>query len=150
MVVWIPADHFQPGRPEPTSWWRSQPLLRGGGLVIKNALGLLMGGLGIVMALPLVPGPGSSSSCSASACSTFRQAESRAQVAWDPQRVRFLNEVRGRSAGRPWSWNLRTARAGRATFDGIRIAELLVSRVDCAHHGETQEGKCSGDCSYGQ
>jgi len=109
-----------------------------------------MGGLGIVMALPLVPGRGSSSSCSASACSTSRQAESRAQVAWDPSVVRFLNEVRGRFGRRPWSWNLRTARAGRATFDGIRIAELLVSRVDCAHHGETQEGNAQGIVSYGQ
>ena len=58
MVVFIPADHFVSGRPEPSSWWRKQPVLRGGGLAIKNVLGGILVLLGGIMALPLVPGPG--------------------------------------------------------------------------------------------
>jgi hypothetical protein len=57
-VVWIPSDHFQPDRPQRTSWWRSQPVLYGTVLVLKNAVGLVFFALGAVMALPLVPGPG--------------------------------------------------------------------------------------------
>ncbi len=102
MVVWIPADHFQPGRPEPTSWWRSQPVLRGGGLVIKNALGLLMGGLGIVMALPLVPGPGFVFILLGLSLLDFpgkRNLERR--LLGVPSVVRFLNEIRGRFGRAP-------------------------------------------------
>ena len=58
MVVWIPADHFKSDRPQPTSWWRSQPVLYGSVVVLKNAAGLVFLALGVVMALPLVPGPG--------------------------------------------------------------------------------------------
>jgi hypothetical protein len=58
MVVFIPADHFVAGRPEPSSWWRKQPILREGGLALKNLLGGIFVLLGAIMALPLVPGPG--------------------------------------------------------------------------------------------
>jgi hypothetical protein len=58
MVVWIPPDHFKSDRPQPASWWRSQPVLYGSVLVFKNAAGLVFLALGAVMALPLVPGPG--------------------------------------------------------------------------------------------
>jgi hypothetical protein len=58
MVVWIPPDHFKSDRPQPTSWWRSQPVLYGSVVVLKNAAGFVFLALGAVMALPLVPGPG--------------------------------------------------------------------------------------------
>jgi len=58
MVVWIPSDHFRSDRPQPASWWRSQPVLYGSVLVLKNAAGFVFFALGAVMALPLVPGPG--------------------------------------------------------------------------------------------
>jgi hypothetical protein len=58
MVVWIPPDHFQPGRVETPAWWRRHPLLRGAGLLVKNTVGVLFVIAGGVMALPLVPGPG--------------------------------------------------------------------------------------------
>jgi len=58
MVVWIPPDHFQPGRAQPPAWWRRHPLLRGVGLLVKNSIGVLFVIAGGVMALPLVPGPG--------------------------------------------------------------------------------------------
>jgi hypothetical protein len=102
MVIWIPADHFLPGRPEPTSWWRSRPVLRGGGFVIKNALGLLLGGLGIVMALPLVPGPGFVFILLGLSLLDFpgkRNLERR--LLGVPSVVRFLNEVRGRFGRAP-------------------------------------------------
>jgi len=102
MVVWIPADHFQPGRPEPASWWRRQPVLRGGGLLIKNALGLLVGGLGIVMALPLVPGPGFVFILLGISLLDFpgkRNLERR--LLGVPSVIRFLNEVRGRFGRAP-------------------------------------------------
>jgi hypothetical protein len=91
MVIWIPADHFLPGRPEPTSWWRSHPVLRGGGLVIKN-----------VMALPLVPGPGFVFILLGLSLLDFpgkRNLERR--LLGVPSVVRFLNEVRGRFGRAP-------------------------------------------------
>ncbi len=57
LIVWLPADHFSRA-PEPTSWWRRHPVVRIAGLVFKNLLGVLVLPLGIVMSLPLVPGPG--------------------------------------------------------------------------------------------
>jgi hypothetical protein len=58
MVVWIPPDHFQPVRAGPPAWWRRHALLLGAGLLVKNGLGLVFVVAGVVMALPLVPGPG--------------------------------------------------------------------------------------------
>lgn len=58
MVVFIPADHFMPGRTSSPAWWRRHPLLLGAGLVVKNSVGILLVVAGAVMALPLVPGPG--------------------------------------------------------------------------------------------
>jgi hypothetical protein len=57
VVVWLPADHFS-RLPDPTSGWRRHRVLRWTVLVLKNLLGILVLPFGIVMALPLVPGPG--------------------------------------------------------------------------------------------
>ena len=101
MVVWIPADHFKSGRPEPASWWRSQPLLRGSGMLLKNAVGAVFVVLGFVMALPLVPGPGLVFMLLGLSLLDFpgkRNAERRLLAV--PSVIRFLNEVRARF-GRP-------------------------------------------------
>ena len=58
MVVWIPPDHFQPGRAQPPAWWRRHPVLLAAGLLVRNTAGILLVIAGGVMALPLVPGPG--------------------------------------------------------------------------------------------
>ena len=101
MVVWIPPDHFKAGRPEPSSWWRSRPLLRGGGLFLKNAVGAVLVMLGFVMALPLVPGPGLVFILLGLSLLDFpgkRNAERKLLAV--PSVIRFLNEVRARF-GRP-------------------------------------------------
>ena len=57
VVAWMPADHFSrpPGQ---DSLARTHPALRFTLHLLKNALGLLIVPLGVIMALPLVPGPG--------------------------------------------------------------------------------------------
>jgi hypothetical protein len=59
VIVRLPPDHFKQ-RPDPPSYtgWRRHRALRIGFLVLKNLLGLVMLPLGIIMSLPLVPGPG--------------------------------------------------------------------------------------------
>ena len=57
IVVWLPADHFSrpPGQ---DSTALRHPVLRWTLIILKNAAGVLILPLGVVMALPLVPGPG--------------------------------------------------------------------------------------------
>jgi hypothetical protein len=57
VVVLMPADHFSrpPGQ---DSAARRHPVLRWTLIVLKNVAGLLIVPLGVIMALPLVPGPG--------------------------------------------------------------------------------------------
>jgi hypothetical protein len=59
VVVTLPADHFV-HRPDPASYtgWRRHRALRIGVVIGRNLLGLLVLPLGIIMSLPLVPGPG--------------------------------------------------------------------------------------------
>jgi hypothetical protein len=59
VVVRLPADHFL-HRPDPASYtgWRRHRALRIGYVILKNLLGVFVLPLGIIMALPLVPGPG--------------------------------------------------------------------------------------------
>jgi hypothetical protein len=57
MVIWLPADHFS-SVPGPIAWWRKHPMVRWTGLGLKNLVGFLVLCLGVVMAVPLVPGPG--------------------------------------------------------------------------------------------
>jgi hypothetical protein len=101
MVVWIPADHFKSVRPQSASWWRSQPVVRGSVLVSKNALGVVLVALGVVMAVPLVPGPGLVFILMGFSLLDFpgkRNVERR--LLGVPHVIRFLNEVR-RRFGRP-------------------------------------------------
>src|SRR5262249_43016801 len=101
MVVWIPPDHFKSDRLEPSSWWRSQPLLRGSGLFLKNGGGAVFLMLGFVMALPLVPGPGLVFMLLGLSLLDFpgkRNAERKLLAV--PSVIRFINEVRARF-GRP-------------------------------------------------
>jgi hypothetical protein len=57
VVVRLPADYFVRG-PAQSGFWCSHPSLRLTLLVVKNLLGGMLVLLGLVMALPLVPGPG--------------------------------------------------------------------------------------------
>ncbi|HEY0715573.1 MAG TPA: hypothetical protein VGF45_23025, partial [Polyangia bacterium] len=51
------TDHFN-HRPRSEAWQQRHPLIRGFLFVMRNLLGVLVLPLGIVMSLPLVPGPG--------------------------------------------------------------------------------------------
>jgi len=57
IVALMPADHFSrpPGQ---DSAARRHPVLRWTLIILKNAAGILILPLGVLMALPLVPGPG--------------------------------------------------------------------------------------------
>jgi hypothetical protein len=57
VVVLMPADHFSrpPGQ---DSAARRHPVMRWVLIILKNVAGLLIVPLGVIMALPLVPGPG--------------------------------------------------------------------------------------------
>src|SRR5260370_42265923 len=102
MVVFIPPDHFKARREEPQSWWRSHPLLKGSGLVIKNAIGVVFFVLGFVMALPLVPGPGLVFMLLGLSLLDFpgkRNAERR--ILGVPSGSPFLNHVRARVGRAP-------------------------------------------------
>ena len=56
-VLWLPADHFSVSRPA-LKGWRARPIPLWAGIVLKNAIGIVILPMGIIMALPLVPGPG--------------------------------------------------------------------------------------------
>lgn len=57
IVVGWPADQFR-GPDPPPFWERRHPIVRGLGIVGKNVAGLLIVVLGVIMALPGVPGQG--------------------------------------------------------------------------------------------
>ncbi len=57
VIVRLPAEHFVK-RPPPDTWWRRHRIIRWTSLVLKNLLGLLVLPLGVIMAFPMVPGPG--------------------------------------------------------------------------------------------
>jgi hypothetical protein len=102
MVVYLPADHFVSGRPEPSSWWRKQPFLREGGLALKNILGGIFVLLGAIMALPLVPGPGLVFILLGLSLLDFRAKRSlERKLLGLPRVISFLNEVRGRFGRAP-------------------------------------------------
>lgn len=54
-IVWLPADHFLP-RPVTNSWWRKHLFIRWTLLALKNALGVVVLVLGLLMLV--TPGPG--------------------------------------------------------------------------------------------
>jgi hypothetical protein len=97
MVVWIPPDHFISDRPRRASWWSRGPVLRSSVLVMKNVLGVILVALGMVMALPLVPGPGLVFILLGFSLLDFpgkRRIERRLLAV--PSVIRFLNEVPAR------------------------------------------------------
>ncbi len=57
VVVRLPTDYFVRGR-RPRGFWHLHPAVRWALLVGKNVLGVLVIVLGLVLSLPLVPGPG--------------------------------------------------------------------------------------------
>jgi len=57
VVIGLPGDYFVRA-PERRGFWQSHRALRLTLLVAKNLLGVIVLALGLVMALPLVPGPG--------------------------------------------------------------------------------------------
>jgi hypothetical protein len=96
VVVWLPADHFS-RLPDPNSGWRRHPVLRWTVLVLKNLLGIFVLPFGILMALPLVPGPGLVFILIGLSLLDFpgkRSLERRLLTL--PAAFRFLNEVRHR------------------------------------------------------
>jgi hypothetical protein len=102
MVVFIPADHFVAGRPKPSSWWRKQPVLREGGLALKNVLGGVFVLLGAIMAVPLVPGPGLVFMLLGLSLLDFSAKRSiERKLLGIPRVISFLNEVRARFGRAP-------------------------------------------------
>jgi hypothetical protein len=100
LVVWLPADHFSRA-PTPDSGWRRHPVLRWLVLIVKNALGIVLLPLGIVMALPLIPGPGLVFILVGLSLLDFPGKKSlERRLLSTPTVHRFLNQVRQRF-GRP-------------------------------------------------
>jgi hypothetical protein len=96
LVVWLPADHFS-RTPGATDGWRRQPLLRWTVIVVKNAIGVVILPLGVLMALPLVPGPGLVFILLGLSLLDFPGKRSLERRLLSMPRVqRFLNEVRER------------------------------------------------------
>lgn len=56
-IIFLPADHFCDGRTA-ARLRLEHPVIRVALLTLKNLVGLVMIPLGVVMSLPLVPGPG--------------------------------------------------------------------------------------------
>lgn len=57
MVLVLPVDYFARSRPQPIIPGR-YPALRIAGRIAKNLAGILLGIVGIVLAVPGIPGPG--------------------------------------------------------------------------------------------
>jgi len=57
LVIRLPATYFCDAYPRDV-WSDRHPVLRWTGILLKNLLGILLIGLGGIMALPVIPGPG--------------------------------------------------------------------------------------------
>ncbi len=57
-IVRIPSDYFAHRQPPPTPWDKLHPVLRVVTVVAKNLIGIVLFLAGVLMAMPLVPGPG--------------------------------------------------------------------------------------------
>ena len=96
IVVWMPADHFSRPPGQDSAALR-HPVLRWTLIILKNAAGVLILPLGVVMALPLVPGPGLVFILVGLSLLDFpgkRRLERRLLAV--PAVLRFLNRVRQR------------------------------------------------------
>ncbi len=58
VIVRVPADYFAHERPPRSAWEKLHPAARIAIVLAKNLFGLFFLLAGIIMALPLVPGPG--------------------------------------------------------------------------------------------
>jgi uncharacterized membrane protein YbaN (DUF454 family) len=58
VIVRLPSDFFVRRQRSPTPWGKLHPGLRIALLIVKNVVGIVLILLGLVLALPLVPGPG--------------------------------------------------------------------------------------------
>ena len=57
-IVYMPADHFVRDG-QPSAWWlRQHPVIRWVILILKNLLGAMLLLAGVVLSLPMIPGPG--------------------------------------------------------------------------------------------
>lgn len=102
VVIWMPADHFSrpPGHDDRVG--RRHPIARWSLLLLKNVLGLVILPVGVLMALPLVPGPGLVFILVGLSLLDFpgkRSLERR--LLRVPAVLRFLNRVRRRFARPP-------------------------------------------------
>jgi len=96
LVVWLPADHFS-RLPAGDAGWRKDPVLRWSVLILKNALGVVLLPVGVVMVIPGVPGPGLVFILLGVSLLDFpgkRRLERRLLAV--PSVLRFLNSVRKR------------------------------------------------------
>ena len=101
IVVFMPADHFcrPPGEDSAS---RRHPVLRWTLIILKNAAGILILPLGVLMALPLIPGPGLVFILVGLSLLDFpgkRSLERRLLAV--PAVLRFLNRVRQRFGRTP-------------------------------------------------
>ncbi len=58
LIVRLPPDYFAHNRPPRLPWGKAHPALRLAIVIGKNLLGVFLILLGILLSLPLVPGPG--------------------------------------------------------------------------------------------
>ena len=100
IIVRLPAEHFV-SKPDPNSWWRRHRIIRWTLLVLKNLLGLLVLPLGVIMALPMVPGPGLVFVLLGLSLLDFPGKKTlERKLVGRPSVMRFLNDLRA-SFGRP-------------------------------------------------
>jgi hypothetical protein len=57
LLVKLPAGYFSDDRPR-DFWVERHPIIRWGGRILKNALGVAVVLLGVMLSLPGIPGPG--------------------------------------------------------------------------------------------
>jgi hypothetical protein len=95
VIVRLPPDHFVDKPVQPT-WWRRHRILRWSALVVKNAIGVVVVLLGIVMSMPMVPGPGLVFLLLGISLLDFPgKKKLERQLVRRPSVMRFLNDLRG-------------------------------------------------------
>lgn len=102
VLLRLPPDHFNE-RPVSLAWRQRHPVTRAILVVLKNALGILVLPVGIVMSLPLVPGPGLVFMLLGLSLLDFpgKRALQRRLVT-QPFVMRILNQTRARFGKRPF------------------------------------------------
>jgi hypothetical protein len=57
VLIRLPAEYFRNDHPR-EFWIDRHPILRWGGIVLKNLLGIVVFAIGVILSMPGVPGPG--------------------------------------------------------------------------------------------